>query len=330
MGLMDSLKKATGLGLNANEHYDRAYEKAVLLGPANFPKAVELFDAAAKKAEEAGDRQLATRARANAALYGFITSGGNQYLQQLRDTLPSLTELERIGSKSEMMPSSSLLAEVEARLQESGLPQGGSSPAIVNAHKACSQAFQRFFNAPLVTYQYQHSDEHRETAQSRFFLHSGMASLHEAMLAVPSNPETAAENMAKALSAFRQCRDDTRAQTAEIWLTNCRQRRTCYLCHREVQGATIHFRTFPASISPYVVGVVKTLGQDPSTLDATSGTMVLCEPCGSVVERIADRFAAERVQELRQELTPVLEQHQQAIVQLANRLADLEKVAHHH
>ena len=46
MGLMDSLKKATGLGLNAGEHYDRAYEKAVLLGAANFPKAVELFDAA--------------------------------------------------------------------------------------------------------------------------------------------------------------------------------------------------------------------------------------------------------------------------------------------
>ena len=67
MGLLDSLKKATGVGLNGSEHYERAWEKGVLLGPAKYGDAAAMFDTAQKKAAEAQDVGTAARARANAA-----------------------------------------------------------------------------------------------------------------------------------------------------------------------------------------------------------------------------------------------------------------------
>src|SRR3954464_2870656 len=115
MGFMDSLKKATGVGLNANEHYDRAYEKGVLLGPEKFAEAVGLFETAARKAAESGDVQTQTRALANSRLYGFITSGDVRLLPDLYQLLSQLTEVEQIGSRSEMMPPETPRAGGEGR-----------------------------------------------------------------------------------------------------------------------------------------------------------------------------------------------------------------------
>ena len=74
MGFLDTLKKATGVGLSAAEQYQRAFEKGVFLGPQNYAEAVTLFLAAAKKAAEVGDTQIEPYARANAALYRFISA----------------------------------------------------------------------------------------------------------------------------------------------------------------------------------------------------------------------------------------------------------------
>ena len=103
MGLMDSLKKATGLGLSAEESYARAFEKAVLLGPAKFGEAVALFDEAAKKAAEKSNPALQARALANARLYAFITTGDVGVLPELAQLLRGITEIEQIGSRTEML-----------------------------------------------------------------------------------------------------------------------------------------------------------------------------------------------------------------------------------
>lgn len=332
MGLMDSLKKATGLGLSHAEHFDRAYEKAVLLGEANYGKAVELFEVAAKKAAEAGDRSLEARSRANAALYQYITSGSEQCLVTLKQTLPEVPQIERIGSKSDTMESGPLLGEVEARLAESAAGRISSDdyPTLARAHLACTEAFKKIFDKPLVTYKYQASDGHRETAQERFFYHQGRASWCQAVSEVATNPETAAEHMSRALNAFRQCSDADWSQRAETWRTNCRQKRTCWACHREFQGSEIHFRTFPANVMPYAMSVVQALGQDVSAADADSKQLVLCEPCGSVIERLADRFAMKRTQELREEVQAALGEHERAIRALLSRVEALEAIAHRH
>src|SRR3954468_17814970 len=99
MGFMDSLKKATGVGLNANEHYDRAYEKGVLLGPEKFAEAGGAVagggaaeaggvgETAARRGAESGDVQTQTRPLANPRLYGFITSGNVRLLPDLYQLL---------------------------------------------------------------------------------------------------------------------------------------------------------------------------------------------------------------------------------------------------
>jgi hypothetical protein len=331
MGFMDTLKKATGLGLGASEHYERAFEKGVLMGSANYAKAIELFTTAAAKAAEAADSTLQARALANAALYSFVTGGGRTHLEKLRDILPQLSDLEQIGLRTETMPVAPLLAEVEARLTEYSAEEAGNShEALAHAHATCAEAFRKMSTSPLLTYKYQGSDQHREQGVSRFFYHSGLASWNEALAFALTDPEAAAERMAKALNAFRQCSDTPYAERAQTWLTNCRQRRTCWMCHREFQGSGLHFRSFPASVSPYVAAVVRQLDQDVSTLDIIGGTLTLCEPCGSAVERVADTFAQRRTAELRSEVQQQLSTVARALTALSERVERVERAAHTH
>jgi hypothetical protein len=324
MSLLDSLKKATAIGLTHSEHYVRAYERGVLLGPSKYAEAASLFDEAAQRAGKAGDQALQARANANARLYGFITSGNAQQLSGLAQVLPHLQDIEQIGSATEVMPAQALLAEVVARLVETEANQFGASDhlQLSTAHDRAAGAFKAFFMAPLITYRFQSTDQHVETAQSRFFYHQGLAAWHQALAAVGATPEGAAEHMGKALAAFRQCNDARRSDEAQGWLSNCRMKRTCWVCHREIQGATVHFKSYPATVSPYVTSLVAQLGQDVSTLDAR-GFVVLCTTCGSVVERQAEAFAEAKAQELRLHYDAQIGALSQAISQLNARVAAL-------
>jgi hypothetical protein len=332
MGLMDQLKKATGVGLNAAEHYDRAYEKGVLLGPAKFAEAASMFDAAAKKAAESGHVEIHVRATANARLYGFITSGNVQHLPDLATALHQLGEIEIIGSRTESMPAAALLAEVNARLVESRL--SGLNPrdeqGLASAHAEAASAFRQFFSSPLVTYRYQHADRHVETAQSRFFFHQGLSSWYQAISAVPASPEGAAEQMGKSLNAFRQCGDERWSSEAQGWLADCRLKRTCWMCHREFQGAGIHFKRYPAVTTPYAASVVAGLGQDASAIDVASGVIILCGPCGSALERQADHYASMRAAEARAALEGQIGELADVVRSMTSRIRDLESAAHRH
>lgn len=324
MGLLDSLKKATAIGLTHSEHYTRAYERGVLLGPTKYAEAADLFDEAAQRAGKAGDTLLQTRANANARLYSFITSGNPQQLAGLAQALPHLQDIEMIGSPTEVMPAQALLAEVVARLVEVEVAQvnGNDHFSLAGAHDRTAAAFKAFFMAPLVTYRFQSSDQHTETAQSRFFYHQGLAAFHQALGTVGASPEGAAEHMGKALAAFRQCNDARRSDEAQAWLANCRMKRTCWVCHRELQGATVHFKSYPANVSPYVTGLVAQLGQDVSTLDQR-GFLVLCTPCGSMVEGQAEAYATVKTNELRVVYDAHVANLHAAIAQLNARVSAL-------
>jgi hypothetical protein len=327
MSLLDSLKKATAIGLTHSEHYTRAYERGVLLGPSKYADAATLFDEAAQRAGKAGDHHLQTRANANARLYSFITGGNPQQLAGLAQALPHLQDIEQIGSATEFMPAQALLAEVVARLVEVEVNQVGAGDhlGLSSAHDRAAGAFKAFFMAPLITYRFQGSDQHTETAQSRFFYHQGLAAWHQALAAVGATPEGAAEHMGKALAAFRQCSDGRWADEAQGWLSNCRMKRTCWMCHRELQGATVHFKSYPASVSQYVSGLVAQLGQDVSTLDVR-GFVVLCTTCGSVVERQAEAYATLKAQELRLHYDGQIGALNAAIAQLNARVSALSFV----
>ena len=323
---MDSLKKATGLGLSHGEHYNRAFEKGVLLGPTMYGEAVKLFDHAARKATEVGDGETQARAIANARLYSFIGTGSPDHLTDLRRALDTIPQIEAIGSQTEFIPTDTLKVEIDARVIEQRIRgvHDDQHLELAGLHQNAADTFRQIFQAPLVTYRFQRSDPHTETAQSRYFFHQGLANWHQALNAVLSDPEVAAEQMGKALASFRQCQDDAWSGRAQTWLAGCRQRRTCWLCHRECQGATVHFSSYAAVVTPYVAALVTRLGQDTSSIDLGSGQIVLCRTCGSSMERIADQFAAQQAGAVRAELLGQLSRVTSVMDDLAVRVRTLE------
>jgi hypothetical protein len=327
MGLMDSLKKATGVGLTPQEHYNRAYEKGVLLGEDKYGDAVKLFLAAAKKADEAGDEPLAARARANAALYRFVLGKGD--FADLFQALETQSEIEQVGSSTDVMETAPLLAELRARLTEQGLVTGDA-----NGHREAAATFKPIFTQKLWTYRHRPAEKHNDTGQQRFFFHTGMASWHDAVAVAQEDPESAAEHMAKALNAYRQCEASQRAEQAEAWLKNCRLRRTCWMCSREFQGAQLHFRGFRSDVSPYAVSTNEALSRDTSSIDRNEQLIILCEPCGSALEHTADRIAQQRTAQLREELVNALNAQvaeiNNALGTVDKRLRKVERIAHRH
>jgi hypothetical protein len=324
--LFDSIKKATGIGLTYGEHYQRAYEKGVLLGPAKYAEAVQLFEAAAKKAGEANDQETQARALANARLYGFITTGNAGLLPELRRCISYFEQMEAIGSQSEGMPTAPLAIEIDGRLAEAavGAVSEDDHAARAAAHQQAGELFRQIYHQPLITYRYQKADQHTATGGSRYLLHTGLACWHRALHVVLTEPEGAAEEMGKALAAFRNCQDDDWAGRAQSWLTLCRVRRTCWLCHRESQGAGVHFESYAARVTPYVVALVARLGQDASSIDLGAGSIILCKTCGSAVECIADAYAGRHADAVREEVMGRLGQLATSLEYVARRVENLE------
>jgi len=339
MGIFDSLKKATGLGLNAEEHYTRAWEKSVLLGPTKYGEAVALFQNAAAKADEAGDAALAQRARANAHLYGFVSSGKGEHLAKLREQLDGLEQIEQVGSRNDAMSATDLAAEIDARAAE-GAAAGVADRdhrGRAQAHASAAVAFKRIFSNPLLTYKYYSPDEHKETAQSRYFLHEGLAAWHSANVSAGRDPDAASGDLSRAMNAFNQAGDEAWSKKTSGWLVKLKKRRTCWVCHREFQGEDLHFEAASAEVTAYTVAVVAQLGQDEHSLDAAEQAVVLCAPCASVVRRMADVIAQRRTEELREEVNAKLGQVIEAVTDLqgavrtlAGRISSLESVAHRH
>jgi len=298
-----------------------------------------MFDKAASKADAAGESDIAQRARANSALYTFVSSGDLSALSALQNELDGLSEIEQVGSRQDTMPAQPIVGEIAARLVEANIDRVNSSnhSAMSAAHNQTAAAFKQIFNQDLFTYQYHGTGPHTAKAQSRFFFHSGMACWHDAVGAAALNPETAAEHMGKALNLFKQCSDDPWANRSQDWLQKCRVKRTCWVCGREFQGEDIHFSHYSAAIPPYVAQVVGTLGQDETMLSTGDQRLVLCNTCGSVVERIADNYATMRMNELKQELVPIIEAltgriatTESNIGVLDSRLKAVERAAHRH
>ena len=106
----------------------------------------------------------------------------------------------------------------------------------------------------------------------------------------------------------------------ETLLNNWRVVRTCWICHREVQGADLHFSLCRAVLTPYTRALLEKLNQDPFTINLQEMKVVVCSTCGSMITfRAADE--AERV---RRDLMLELAQAYVRIEGLNDRVQRLE------
>lgn len=318
--MFDKLRRTVGLGLNEVELYNKAYEKGVSLN--DFIKASELFDDAARKATEKGNTQLAAQATANSRLYNYLATKDPQSLALLKQALNGVPQIERIGLQQEFMPTDPLRAEVDARMVETLITQTRDDMVrLRDLHKLASEKFQAIIRNPLITYEYVKSGMgHDDRADERFFFHDGLYHFYEAMIRKDSDPSAASDELSLATQGFRRANDQTWLQKVTTLLENWRVSRTCYLCHRKIQGYELHFSMCSATITPYTKRVLEVLKEDPSTLSLESGKIAVCTPCGTMVSF----KAAEEAEKVRRELSGKLDQALAAISRLESRVQHLE------
>jgi hypothetical protein len=324
MGLLDKVKSATGLGLSPAESYHRAYEKGVLLG--NYAAASEMFGKAAEKFQEAAQSELFHRARANEHLYRMVAMKDMSSIDSVLPHLQNLTAVEELGSETDTIPAAELATELEARRFEKaadGSQQDWSKAQGFHANAAAK--FQSILKTKLKTYKLVPAANHNDSAEERYFLHQGYSSYYQGLLVREADPVQAAEQLSHATLAFKRAKDDALHSRMEQMVSHLRVRRTCWLCHREMLGQGLNVDYYPAKITSWGRDLVAKLGQDLSTVE--NGRVAVCLSCASMIQSQADAFAQRRVDALRQEMLPRINEITSAVQGLAERITRLERTS---
>lgn len=325
-GIFNKAKQVTGIGLDQNELYARAFEKGVLLK--KFSEAADIFDKASKKYSETGNSMMAAQAAANSLLYRYLATGDVRLITSLLQTLQGLQQIEVIGLQTDFMPVGPLCAELDCRLVESAIAQVQND--VIKSrdlHKLARDKYQAILRNPLITYTYiPAADGHNDKADMRFFYHGGMYSFYEAMTKKDTDPSAASDDLSLANQSFKRCNNQKWQQTVSTLLDNWRVSRTSWLCHRDMQGYELHFSMCHADVTPYTMMILEKAKQDSTTISIERKQIAVCTPCGSMVTYKAQ----EEADKVRQELNAKLDHAMSVIQTLESRISHLERMAHHH
>ena len=326
MGLFDkvkdSAKDATGIGLNAEEQYARAYSKGVLLQPPDYGSAAKQFASAAEKFTKDGNFNMAKHARANSSLYGVLHHCDVESVTQAIQALEQMPEIEALGSQKEMIPTPGLVTELKALQLDCAAEGTGSAANKAEYYAKASEYMLQIARAPLGVMDRLRLPGPVDTGMMRGYYYMALTDYYEALSVVAKSPSEAEIHMQKAESVFRQAKAELWVDKASKYLEHLKSKRHCWICNREMQGKDIFYSYYPASVEEYHKHMIESLNQDTKMLDVPD-SVTLCTVCGSAVERQADRYATLRVAELRQWVTPILENHNQ-------RIEWCEKQAHTH
>lgn len=325
-GFLDKAKNITGIGLDQNELYSRAFEKGVLLN--KFADAADIFDKAAKKYQENGNQAMAAQAGANSLLYRYLATRDTRVIVPLMQILPGLTQLEKIKTRELGIDIAALAAELDCRMVEAAI--AGAQNDVVRSrdlHKLARDKFQMIIRNELITYPIVPATEgNNERADMRFFYHSGMLSFYEAMTKKDVDPSAASDDLSLANQSFKRCNDQKWQQQITVLLENWRISRTCWMCGRDMQGYELHFTMCQANVTPYTQQILQRAKADISTIDIVNQKIAVCTPCGSMITFKAE----EEADKVRQELNAKLEETMRIIQRLDARISSLERAAHSH
>ena len=329
MGFLDKVKGVTGIGLNPDETYHRAFEKGVLLG--DYEAAGDLFGKAAAKYEEAGQSDQAHRARANQFLYSFVVSKAIGDISEVMRHLDSIGEIEELGSETARMPAAELKTELQARQLENAAFVSAAKPEQAQQlHSDAAAKFQQIINAPLKTYKYIPTRDQREAAEERYFLHNGYAFYYQGLMIQDRDPVAAAEKISQSALAFKRAKDDDLRNRMDGHVNSLRVKRVCWFCHREMQGFGLNIEYYPARTTEYGRGVVSKLGQDTACIGEGGQSVSVCLSCASMIQNQADAFAQRHVAALRAEIEVEISELVSAMNALAKRVDRVENLAHRH
>ena len=140
----------------------------------------------------------------------------------------------------------------------------------------------------------------------------------------------AAEKLSQAALAFKRAKDEGLRGRTDGILANLRIKRTCWICHREMQGLGLNMDYYPAKTTQYGRDLVGRLGQDTTTIESSGRAIAVCLTCATMVQSQAEAFASRHVEQLRKEIIPELNKVVEGLHALADRIGSLERVSHRH
>jgi hypothetical protein len=329
MGILNKLKDVTGVGLGAQEQYNRAYEKGVFMQPPDYGAAAKHFLSAFEKFEKEGNLAMAKRAKANSLLYELIQTKSVNLFGPLQEALEGGPEIERIGSNKEMISVEPLLIELRALREATKAEALTTNSAKAEAFRAAGDTIMQLGTRELIFSDLLKLPGPTDKGMSRAFYYLAQADFNMAMSLVNSTPEQAQDFAQKAAVGFRQAKMNQLAEDTDLLVEQIGSRRHCWMCGREMQGKNFFYAYYPAEVTSYHRTMIESLKQDVGMIDQAH-SVTLCSICGSAIERQADLYATRRMEELRAWVNPILEAQSSAIADLQARLRRLESLAHRH
>lgn len=329
MGFLDSLKKATRIGLSHDQFYNLAFEQGVLVN--NWTEAANLFGQAAERYEKLGNQPMMHRALANQAIYLYAIAHKNkstkermQYIQAAVPHLQAIPEIEMLGSQTNGMPTQLLVDELLGYRHWILADTTDNFANKVRFHTDASRYFDHIGESMLVF-------EAQMSARDPYFFHAACASYYQAHLIADSDPQAAVEKLQEAYNSFQNC--SIRTEIANHVLDEINElgaRETCWFCGREMQGNQLHFKYYRYHATPYAKQVFDTTTVEAKPVTLPDRGIPLCVICGSALESLADDMAKQRTDELREQVNTRFEHMAKAVDQLIDAVNNLQRVAHHH
>lgn len=329
MGILDSLKKATRIGLSHDQFYNLAFEQGVLVN--RWDEAANLFAQAGERYQKQGNAGMMHRAYANQALYLYALAhhkkANKERIRFIDAALPhlkSIPEIEVLGSQTDGVPTQSIIDEL----------QGYKSWILADAattigdrarwHTEASQSFQRIGESTLVV-------EPEMSAKDPCYFHLACAAYYQAHILSESAPQAAVEHLQEAFNDFQN--SNIQNEIAGRVLTEINElsaRETCWFCGRELQGENLHFRYHPYRTTSYERQVFDSTPVDGKPATRPAQGIPLCVACGSAFEMLADDLARRRAAELREEVAAEMKELKDVLNNVVDAVNRLQRVAHHH
>ena len=323
MGILDRVKEATGLGLDGDAQYRRAFEKGVFMQPPDIEIAIKQFSLAAERYVKEGNVAKRRLAEANSLLYRLVTKRSLDLIAPLVKTLEDVPEIEQLGTQGEIVSGKSLSTELQAIQAELQAEAAPYLPTKCDSYKSASDLAMQLGNSPLLIAERLELKGPTVSGVIRGFYYSALSDYYASITALETSPDEAQNRLYRAANAFRQAQMKDWTDRVENEIDSVKSRRHCWICNRQMQGRDHYYSYLPARITRYHQQVVEALRQDTAMLDH-EGMVSICSVCSSTVQLQADRYATERAKAVRDWVAPLIESHKQAIVALSNRVANLE------
>jgi hypothetical protein len=331
MGFFDKIKQAakdaTGLGLNAQQQYLRAYQKGVFLK--DYGSAAKNFAKAAEKFTEDNNPAMAQRANANAMVYSLLAPQDRPGLDEVIAALGPVPEIEQVGSDKEMVATKPWVTELNAlRMEQAAAALTGDGDKKV-AYQQASDLLMGMASTPLTFADKLGLAGPKDKAMARANYYAGLSDYHGANAELLTSPSSAHDYLQKAAVRLRTAGVGDLAKQIEDLMEAWKQKRHCWMCGREMQARDVFFRYYPTVTRPYNLKQVEAVSGDVHMLERENH-VTLCTVCGSAVEFQADRYAKARAQEVRVWAEGVFAEHRRALEALHERIKALERAAHTH